>query len=138
MGLMYLMLPVPDPRMTKTDIKVGWATDRARQRRRARTHRRESPGMHTVALWPASREYEERWHARNMEDSMPRRREWYFPTLRLVQAIRHELRAAAESSAVVWVGGYSEIAVMHRLEELLKAADEIEHLMWQFRESAER
>lgn len=132
-GLMYLMLPALDPRITKTEIKVGWATDRRRQRQRAKAHRQMSPGMDTVAIWPATREYEENFHRRNAHDAMPGKREWYFPTLAIIQAIRYEIRSHDEAGTVTWLNGYTEWRTLARMQELLVAADRVEYLMAQYR-----
>jgi hypothetical protein len=134
-GLMYLMLPIDDARLTKTEIKVGWSTDRAHQRQRRKAHRRESPGMETVALWPATRAYEENWHARQAADAIPGRKEWYFPTLAIIQAIRHEVRAHDEQGTLTWLAAYTEWKLVQHLTKLLTTADEIEFLMSHYRQA---
>jgi hypothetical protein len=132
-GLMYLMLPIRDQRLTKTEIKIGWATDRHRQSQRNRQHNRSNPGMETVAIWPATRDYEENFHARNSTEAIPGRSEWYFPTVAIIQAIRHELRAHEENNTVTWLAGYTEWRLMERLQQLLTTANEIEFLMLNYR-----
>lgn len=134
-GLMYLMLPVEDLKLTKTEIKIGWATDMKRQRERRRAHRRSSPGMETVAVWPATRDYEETFHTRNASETLPGRREWYYPTVAIIQAIRHETKAHEHNGTIIWLAGFNDWRLSQRLATLLKTADQIEYLMLQYRET---
>jgi hypothetical protein len=132
-GVMYLMLPVRDERFTKTEIKIGWATDIKRQRDRNKKHKQSSPGIESVAIWPATRDYEENFHARNASEAIPGRKEWYFPTVAIIQAIRHEIRSHDENSSVTWLAGYNDWRLMDRLQQLLVTANEIEFLMLNYR-----
>jgi hypothetical protein len=89
--------------------------------------------METITLWPATREYEENFHKRNAPDAMPGKREWYFPTLAIIQAIRHEMRSHDEAGTATWLNGYTEWRALARMQELLVAADRVEYLMTQYR-----
>ena len=132
-GVMYLMLPIRDNRLTKTEIKIGWATDRRRQRQRNKHHKQASPGMETVAIWPASRDYEETFHARNATEALPGRTEWYYPTAKMIQAIRHEIAAHDQNNTVTWMASYNQWELLERLQQMFVTGDEIEFMMLNYR-----
>jgi hypothetical protein len=128
-GLMYLQLPDLDPRLTKTDIKIGFSRNLKTQRRRDTTHRKISPSMSTVATWRASHEEEQAFHLRNQADVMPGKREWYFPTLKVVQAIRTQLVEAKKSDTLAFQSGWTMELALESLHTLFATFDRHQFLM---------
>lgn len=122
-GLMYLQLPMRDPRLSKTDIKLGFSRDRATQRRRDRAHSKASPAMTTVATWRATHEHELAFHARNKDDVMPGKREWYFPTLRVIRGIRAEMSDAIAANTIAFQPGWCMESALEHLHRLFTAYD---------------